>query len=70
MAYSSVQNTLFYNKCLKWGKNVIFCCCIATKNVESNKVNVIVVFAFMGQLGIQKIWPTTNISFQRNKLHL
>ena len=27
-------------------------------------------FAFMGQLCIQKISPTTNITFQRNILHL
>ena len=33
MAYSSVQNILFYNKCLNEAKTVIFCCCLATKNV-------------------------------------
>ena len=47
-AYISVQNIL-----LKRGNNLILCCCLATKNVKSNYVSVIVVFAFMGQLCIQ-----------------
>ena len=70
IAYISVQNMVFYNKRLKWGKNLIFCCCLATKNGQSNYVNVIVVFAFMGQLCIQTTSPTTNITFQRCILHL
>ena len=53
IAYISVQNILFYNKRLKWGKNLIFCCCLATKKIQSNYVNVFVTFAFIGQLCIQ-----------------
>ena len=63
IAYISVQNILFYNLRLKWGKNQIVCCCPATKMAQSNYVNVIVVFAFMGQLCIQTESPTTNITF-------
>ena len=70
IAYISVQNILFYNKRWKWGKNLIFCCCLATKNIQSNYVNVFVTFAFMGQLCIQTTSRTTNITFQRCILHL
>ena len=48
----------------------MFCCCLATKNIQSNKVNVIVNFAFMGQLYSQTSSPITNITYQRNMLHL
>ena len=62
IAYISVQNILFYNKRLKWGKNPIFCCCLATENAQNNYVNFIVVFAFMGRLCNQISSPTTNIT--------
>ena len=64
------RNMHMFIRKLNVRQNVIFCCCLATKNVQSNKVNVIVVFAFMGQLCIQTTSPTTNIFFQRNVLHL
>ena len=48
----------------------MFCCCLATKNVQSNYIDVTVVFAFMGQLCIQTTSPTTNITFKRCMLHL
>ena len=63
IAYISVQNILFYIKRLKLGQNLIFCCCLATKNIQSDYVNVIVVFAFMGLLCIQITSPTTDIAF-------
>ena len=51
-------------------QNLIFCCCLATMDVQSNYVNVIVVFAFMGQMRIQTTSPTTNKTFKRNIQHI
>ena len=39
-------------------------------DLRSNYVNVIAVFAFMGQMCIQTTSPTTNKTFQRNILHI
>ena len=71
MTYLSDQNyILFYNKCLKRGKNLILCCCLATKDAQSNYFYVIVVFAFMGQMCTQTTSPTTNKTYLINILHI
>ena len=47
----------------------MFCCCLATKNVQSILVNLIVVFAFKGQLCIQTTSPTTYSLYKKKRKH-
>ena len=68
--FKNSNYTVLFINVLSETKNIILCCCLATKNVQSNMVNVIVVFDFMSQLCIRSTSPATNITFQRNILHL
>ena len=55
---------------LKFWQKCKFLLLPSNHNTPSNWVNVIVVFAFICQLCIQTTSPNTNITFQRNILHL